>query len=85
MIKPTHANCLVTKTVEHDGNEWDFCHLEAMEFEASFHFKLHNPLNQVKHVGWTFFSKKDNQLLSQNHNLGFSKIFGTNGSASCVA
>lgn len=84
-IEPAHVNCWITKTAEHDGNEWDSCHLEAMVFEASYHFKLLNPLNQVKHVEWTFFSKEKNQLQTQNHNLGFSKIFGTNGSASCVA
>lgn len=84
-IEPTHVNCWITKTAEHDRNEWDSCHLEAMVFEASYHFKPHNPLNQVKQVEWTFFSKEKNQLQTENHNLGFSIIFGTNGSASCVA
>lgn len=62
-----------------------FLSFQAIEFEASLHFKLDNPLNQVKHVAWSSSSKKDNQLLMQNHNQGFSKIFGTNGSTCCVA
>lgn len=65
-----------------------FLSFQAIEFEASLHLKLDNPLNQVKHAAWSSFSKEsesDNQLLTQNHNQGFSKIFGTNGSACCVA
>lgn len=50
-----------------------FLPFQAIEFEASLHFKLDNPLNQVKHVAWSSFSKEDNQLLMQNHNQGFSK------------
>lgn len=62
-----------------------FLSLEAEEFEASLHFKLDNPLNQVKHVVSLSSSKEENQLVTQNHNQGFSEIFGANGSTCCVA
>lgn len=62
-----------------------FLSFQERVWGLSLHFKLDNPLNQVKHAACSSISKGDNQLGTKNHNQGFSKTFGTNGSTCCVA
>lgn len=67
-MEPANTDCLIAKKKKGGGgrgNKRDFGHLrqkkKRKELKASLHFKLDNPLNQVKHVARSSSSKGDNQ------------------------
>lgn len=66
-MEPANTDCLIAK--KKGGGEGEINGISVIsgkkkkrkELKASLHFKLDNPLNQVKHVARSSSSKGDNQ------------------------